>query len=65
LNVWTAKNRRLRIAPKTAIFCCGSERTFHGETAAEEIGVRPIPVWWSRGESNSCPKTDPPTFLHA
>ena len=28
-------------------------------------GVRFIKVWWSRGESNSCPKTDPPTFLHA
>ena len=40
-----AKKRRLGITPKTALFCCGSERTLHGETAAEEIGVRPIPVW--------------------
>ena len=39
-----AKKRRLGITPKTALFCCGSERTLHGETAAEEIGVRPIPV---------------------
>ena len=35
------KKRRLGITSKTAFFCCGSERTFHGETAAEEIGVRP------------------------
>ena len=27
-----------------ALFCCGSERTLYGKTAAEEIGVRPIPV---------------------
>ena len=40
-----AKKRRLGITPKTALFCCGSERTLYGETAAEEIGVRPIPVW--------------------
>ena len=39
-----AKKRHLGITPKTALFCCGSERTLHGETAAEEIGVRPIPV---------------------
>ena len=39
------KKRRLEITSKTALFCCGSERTLHGETAAEEIGVRPIPVW--------------------
>ena len=42
-----SKKRRLGITPKTALFCCGSERTLHGEAAAEEIGVRPIPVWWS------------------
>ena len=41
------KKRRLGITPTTVLFCCGSERTLHGETAAEEIGVRPIPVWWS------------------
>ena len=29
------------ITPKTALFRCGSERTLHGEAAAEEIGVRP------------------------
>ena len=39
------EKRRLRSDSKTALFCCGSERTLHGETAAEEIGVRPIPVW--------------------
>ena len=37
-----------------ALFCCGSERTLHGETAAEEIGVRPIPVW--RRVRNSNPR---------
>ena len=40
-----AKKRHLGITSKTALFCCGSERTLHGEAAAEEIGVRPIPVW--------------------
>ena len=35
------KKRRLGITSKTALFCCGSERTLHGEAAAEEIGVRP------------------------
>ena len=23
-----------------------SENTFHGKTAAEKVGVHPIPVWW-------------------
>ena len=46
-----AKKRRLGITSKTALFCCGSERTLYGETAAEEVGVRPIPVWWRWGES--------------
>ncbi|WP_295049680.1 hypothetical protein [Ruminococcus sp.] len=41
-----AKKRRPGITSKTALFCCGSERTFHSKAAAEEIGVRPIPVWW-------------------
>ena len=41
---WYQEKRRLGITSKTALFCCGSERTPHGETAAEEIGVRPIPV---------------------
>ena len=45
--------------------CCGSERTFYGETTAEEIGVRPIPVWWSRGESNPCPKATWKELLRA
>ena len=40
-----SKKRRLGITSKTALFCCGSERTLYGEAAAEEIGVRPIPVW--------------------
>ena len=51
-----AKKRRLGITPTTALFCCGSERTLHGKTAAEEIGVRPIPVWWRWGELNPRPK---------
>ena len=59
------KKRRLGITPKTALFCCGSERTFHGKAAAEEIGVRPIPVWWSRGESNPCPKATWKELLRA
>ena len=42
---WYQEKRRLGITSKTALFCCGSERTLYGETAAEEIGVRPIPVW--------------------
>lgn len=50
-----SKKRRLGITPKTALFCCGSERTLHGEAAAEEIGVRPIPVWWTRRDSNPRP----------
>ena len=41
-----AKKHRLGITSKTAFFCCGSERTLHGETTAEEIGVRPIPCLW-------------------
>ncbi|WP_337591670.1 hypothetical protein [Vescimonas sp.] len=42
-----SKKRRLEITSKTALSCCGSERTLHGETAAEEIGVRPNLVWWT------------------
>ena len=60
-----SKKRRLGIISKTALFCCGSERTSHGKIAAEEIGVRPIPVWWRRGELNPCPKTHPPKLLRA
>ena len=60
-----AKKRRLGILPKTALFCCGSERTFHGETAAEEIGVRPIPVWWRWGELNPRPKALKQELLRA
>ena len=56
LDFFDSLKRRLGILPKTALFCCGSERTLHGEAAAKEIGVRPIPVWWRRGESNPCPK---------
>ena len=41
MNVRIAKKRHLGITPKTALFCSGSERTLHGEAAAEEIGVRP------------------------
>ena len=40
----------LVILPMTVV------KRFHGETAAEEIGVRPNLVWWRRGESNSRPK---------
>ena len=41
-----SKKRRLGITSKTALFCCGSERTLYGEAAAEEIGVRPNLAWW-------------------
>ena len=50
------KKRRLGITSKTALFCCGSERTLHGETAAEEIGVRPNLVWWSPRDGTRTPK---------
>ena len=46
-------------------FCCGSERTFHGKTAAEEIGVRPIPVWWRWRDSNPRPLGCEPNALPA
>ena len=29
-----------------------SEHHLNGKTAAEKVGVRPIHVWWTRGESN-------------
>ena len=35
------KKHRPGITSKTALFCCGSERTFHGKATAEEKGVRP------------------------
>ena len=34
-----------------AVFCFVSELTPYGETAAKEVGVHPILVWWRRGES--------------
>ena len=40
-----------------AFFLFVSERNLHGEAAAKEVSVRPIHVWWTRGELNSCPKT--------
>ncbi len=60
-----AKKRRLGITSKTALFCCGSERTRHGKTTAEKIGVRPNLVWWRRGELNPRPKTDQQELLRA
>ena len=33
-----------------------SEPYLHGETAVKEICVRPMSIWWRRGESNPCPK---------
>ena len=32
---------------KGGVFLFVSERNLYGEAAAEEIGVRPIPVWWT------------------
>jgi len=29
-----------------AVFCFVLEHHLDGKAAAEEIGVRPIPVWW-------------------
>ena len=34
-----------------------SEPYLHSETAVKEICVRPMSIWWRRGELNSCPKT--------
>ena len=55
--------RRLGIKSKTAFSVVVSERTFHSETAAEKISVRPIPIWWRRRESNPRPKTLPHDLL--
>ena len=46
-----------------AVFCFVSELTPYGETAAKEVGVHPILVWWRRGELNPCPKVFPHGFL--
>ena len=48
--------RRLGIKSKTAFSVVVSERTFHSETAAEKISVRPIPIWWRRREGISVKK---------
>jgi hypothetical protein len=42
-----AKDRRLRNKSKATIFGIVSERTINGKAAAEKVGVRPIPIWWS------------------
>ena len=41
-------------------------KRFSGIEKAHRNSIKiTVDLWWSRGESNSCPKTDPPTFLHA
>lgn len=45
------------------LFCFVSEYTPYGKAAAKKAGVHPILVWWSRGESNPCPKLDSQNFL--
>ena len=62
---YNRKSAVLGLLPGRRFFCCGSERTFHGETAAEEIGVRPIPVWWRWGELNPRPKALKQELLRA
>ena len=42
-----------------------SEPYLHGETAVKEICVRPMSIWWRRGELNSRPKTHPQELLRA
>ena len=61
----TIKNRHLRNQSKMAFFCFVSEHHLDGKAAAEEVGVRPIPIWWRRGESNPCPKALQQDFLRA
>ena len=36
-------------------FCFVSEHHLHGKAAAKKTGVRPIHIWWTRGDSNSRP----------
>ena len=48
-----------------AFFLFVSERNLYGKSAAKEVGVRPIHVWWTRGESNPCPKIYSYSFLRA
>ena len=40
-----------------------SEPYLHSETAVKEICVRPMSIWWRRGESNPCPKAHPYILL--
>ena len=42
-----------------------SDQTFNGEATCEKAGVRPIFIWWTRGESNPCPKTNSYRLLRA
>ena len=41
------------------------EHYFHGEAAIEKVIVHAFPVWWSRGESNPCPKATWKELLRA
>ena len=61
----TKKAAILEPNPKMAAFYIVSEHDLHGETAAEKEGVRPILTWWSRGESNPCPKATWKELLRA
>ena len=33
-----------------------SQPHLYGKAAFEKVGVRVMSIWWSRGESNPCPK---------
>ena len=37
----------------------------HSKPAVKEICVRPMFIWWSRGELNPCPKAHPRGLLRA
>ena len=36
-----------------------SKSNSYCKSSGEEVSVRPIPVWWSRRESNPCPRIAP------
>ena len=35
----------------------------YGKAAFEKVGVRVMSIWWTRRESNPCPKSDPREYL--
>ena len=40
-----------------------SEPYLHSKTTVKEVCVRPMSIWWRRGESNPCPKIYSCDFL--